>query len=40
MLRGIEKVNTEWELVKAAYNFKRLHNLIGRRSLCECLAYG
>ena len=40
MLRGIEKVNTEWELVKAAYNFKRLHNLLGRRSLSECMAYG
>jgi hypothetical protein len=40
MLRGIEKVNTEWELVKAAYNFKRLHNLIGRRRLSECLSYG
>jgi hypothetical protein len=40
MLRGIEKVDTEWELVKVAYNFKRLHNLIGRRSLSECLACG
>ena len=40
MLRGIDKVNTEWELVKAAYNFKRLHNLLGRRSLYECMAYG
>jgi transposase len=40
MLRGIEKVSTEWELVKVAYNFKRLHNLIGRRSLSECLASG
>jgi len=38
MVRGIDKVNTEWELVKAAYNFKRLHNLLGRRSLSECLA--
>ncbi|MCL2139144.1 MAG: transposase, partial [Treponema sp.] len=40
MVRGIDKVNTEWELVKAAYNFKRLHNLLGRRSLSECLACG
>ena len=40
MLRGIDKVNTEWSLVKAAYNFKRLHNLLYRRSLYECMAYG
>jgi hypothetical protein len=40
MLRGIEKVNTEWDLVKVAYNFKRLYNLSGRRSLSECMAYG
>ena len=40
MLRGLEKVNTEWSLVKVAYNFKRLHNLLGRRSLRECMAYG
>jgi len=40
MLRGIDKVNTEWELVKVAYNFKRLHNIIGRRSLSECMATG
>jgi transposase len=40
MLRGIEKVNTEWELVKVAYNFKRLYNLSGRRSRSECMAYG
>ena len=39
MLRGIEKVNTEWSLVKVAYNFKRLHNLIGRKRLSECLVY-
>ena len=38
MLRGIEKVNTEWSLVKVAYNFKRLHNLIGRKNLSECIA--
>jgi transposase len=39
-LRGIEKVNTEWSLVRVAYNFKRLHNLLGKKSLSECLAYG
>jgi len=38
MLRGIEKVNTEWALVRAAYNFKRLHRLLGGKSLTECLA--
>jgi hypothetical protein len=38
MLRGIQKVNTEWSLVRAAYNFKRLHNLLGKRSLSECMA--
>jgi hypothetical protein len=27
MLRGLEKVNTEWTLVRAAYNFKKLHRL-------------
>jgi len=40
MLRGIDKVNTEWSLVKVAYNFKRLHNLLRKRSLEECMAYG
>jgi transposase len=40
MLRGIEKVNTEWSLVRVAYNIKRLHTLIGRRSLSESLVYG
>ncbi len=38
MLRGIEKVNTEWALVRLAYNFKRLHRLLGGKSLTECLA--
>ena len=28
MLRGIEKVSLEWELVCLAYNCKRLHRLI------------
>lgn len=27
MLRGIDKVNLEWDLVALAYNFKRLHKL-------------
>jgi transposase len=40
MLRGIEKVNTEWPLVKVAYNFKRLHRLIAGRSMSKCLVYG
>jgi transposase len=38
MLRGIEKVNTEWALVRVAYNFKRLHRLMGGKQLAECLA--
>jgi len=37
MLRGIEKVNTEWALVRVAYNFKRLHRLMGGKRLVECL---
>ena len=37
MLRGIEKVNTEWALVRVAYNFKRLHRLMGGKRLAECL---
>lgn len=27
MLRGLEKVNTEWNLVTLSYNFKRLYNM-------------
>ncbi|GHV73094.1 hypothetical protein AGMMS49940_03960 [Spirochaetia bacterium] len=27
LVRGLEKVNTEWSIVKLAYNFKRLHRL-------------
>ncbi|GHV34477.1 hypothetical protein AGMMS4952_26880 [Spirochaetia bacterium] len=27
LLRGLEKVDTEWSIVKLAYNFKRLHRL-------------
>jgi transposase len=38
MLRGIEKVNTEWTLVRVAYNIKRLHRLMGGKRLWECLA--
>jgi len=37
MLRGIEKVNTEWALARVAYNFKRLHRLMGGLRLSECL---
>jgi len=40
MLRGLEKANTEWALVRAAYNCKRLHNLLCGKSLSECLVYG
>jgi hypothetical protein len=40
MLRGIEKVNTEWALVRVAYNFKRLHKLIAGKSMRECLGNG
>ena len=29
LLRGSEKVSTEWSLVCLAYNFKRLYNLTG-----------
>jgi len=40
MLRGLEKVNTEWTLVITAYNFKKLYNLSCGKSLSGCLAYG
>jgi len=40
MLRGIEKANTEWALVRVAYNLKRLHSLLNGKRLSECLAYG
>jgi transposase len=39
MLRGIDKVNIEWSLVRVAYNFKRLHSLSGGVRLSECLLY-
>jgi transposase len=40
MLRGLEKVNTEWALVRLSYNFKKLHKLLSGKSLFECLSYG
>ena len=33
LLRGLDKVNLEWNLVTMAYNFKRLHRLNEGRSL-------
>ena len=36
MLRGIEKVNTEWSLVCVAYNMKRLHRLMAGLRLSKC----
>ena len=39
MLRGLEKVNTEWTLVRVAYNIKKLYNLLSGKSLSRCLAY-
>ena len=29
LLRGLEKVNVEWDLVMLSYNFKRLHKMTG-----------
>jgi len=40
MLRGLENVNTEWALVRLAYNCKRLHKLLGGRRLSACLSSG
>jgi len=40
MLRGKEKVNTEWTLVRIAYNIKRLHILLGGIRLSKCLSNG
>jgi len=37
MLRGIEKANTEWSLVRVAYNFKRLHRIMSGVRFSECL---
>jgi hypothetical protein len=39
MLRGKEKVNTEWSLMITAYNFKKLHRLICGMRLSECLVH-
>jgi hypothetical protein len=36
LLRGIEKVNTEWKLVTLAYDFKKLHRPTYGISLPEC----
>jgi hypothetical protein len=40
LLRGIENVNTEWALVRTAYNFKRLHTLLAGSSPSQCLVFG
>ena len=40
MLRGLPKVNTEWALVRTAYNFKRLYNLLTGKSLSQCQTLG
>ena len=32
MVRGLEKVSTEFELVKSAYNIKRLFNLMNMQA--------
>jgi transposase len=36
MLRGLEKVNAEWELVMTSYNFKKLHKLIYGTPVPQC----
>jgi hypothetical protein len=36
MLRGLEKVNTEWDLVMTSYNFKKLHRLIYGIAVPKC----
>ncbi|GHT87946.1 hypothetical protein FACS1894137_15840 [Spirochaetia bacterium] len=33
LLRGLEKVNTEWNLVTLAYDFKRLFNISRRKGV-------
>lgn len=41
LMRGLEKVNIEWDLVTLAYNFKRMHKLTnGQRSLAMAEAAG
>jgi len=37
LLRGLDKVNLEWDMVTLAYNFKRLHRMNEGRSLSEIL---
>jgi transposase len=36
MLRGLEKVNTEWDLVMTSYNFKKLHKLMYGIPVSKC----
>jgi hypothetical protein len=36
LLRGLEKVNTEWKLVTLAYDFKKLYRLTYGISLPKC----
>jgi hypothetical protein len=38
LLRGLEKAACEWELVKAAYNFKRLRRMLEGIGLPASLA--
>jgi transposase len=38
LLRGIEKVNTEWTLVTLSYNFKKLHRLTYGIGMPKCPA--
>jgi deoxyribodipyrimidine photolyase-like uncharacterized protein len=33
MVRGIYRVGVEWDLVRLAYNMKRLCNLVGERGV-------
>jgi hypothetical protein len=41
LMRGIEKVNIEWDLVTLAYNFKRMHKLMkGQRSFTLAVVAG
>jgi transposase len=40
LLRGIEKVNTEWTLVRSAYDFKKLHRLIYGETVSFCPVRG
>jgi transposase len=40
LLRGLEKVGIEWELVKTAYNFKKLHRLMYGITMPICPVMG